>query len=110
MIDAQDRRAARAAADPRVRHGRTSESTEDGVRLRTSQNADGPQAWHLDVPDGDYELQLGLVEVEHDMPGTRAFDVEANGCTLLRDLDLAAAKGATNPWNTPPACRFVAAG
>lgn len=53
----------------------------------------GARAWRFDVPDGEYELQLGFVEVEHDEPGARVFDVSVNGKPLVRDLDLAAAHG-----------------
>ena len=53
----------------------------------------GASAWRFDVPDGEYELQLGLVEVEHDAPGARVFDVRVNGTPWLRDLDLAATAG-----------------
>ncbi|HRO27045.1 MAG TPA: malectin domain-containing carbohydrate-binding protein, partial [Luteimonas sp.] len=49
--------------------------------------------YRFDVPDGEYQLQLGFVEVEHDAPGERVFDVLVNGEPLLRDLDLAASKG-----------------
>jgi len=57
----------------------------------------GASAYRFDVPDGDYELRLGFVEVEHDAPGARVFDVQVNGRTLVRDLDLAAARGRYAP-------------
>ncbi|CAM5576043.1 glycoside hydrolase family 2 TIM barrel-domain containing protein [Rhodanobacter lindaniclasticus] len=53
----------------------------------------GADAWRFDVPDGDYALRLGFVEVEHDEPGARVFDVLVNDQPLVRDLDLAASKG-----------------
>ncbi len=53
----------------------------------------GASAWRFDVPDGEYELRLGFVEVEHDQPGARVFDVLVNGKPLLRNLDLAASAG-----------------
>ncbi len=54
----------------------------------------GADAWRFDVPDGEYELQLGFVEVEHEAPGARAFDVQViNGRSWLRDLDLVAIGG-----------------
>lgn len=54
----------------------------------------GASAWRFDVPDGDYELRLGFVEVEHDAPGLRVFDVQVNNDEpLVRDLDLAASRG-----------------
>ncbi|HRN62727.1 MAG TPA: glycoside hydrolase family 2 TIM barrel-domain containing protein, partial [Luteimonas sp.] len=56
-------------------------------------NLAGAGEYRFDVPDGEYQLQLGFVEVEHDAPGERVFDVLVNGEPLLRDLDLAASKG-----------------
>ena len=53
----------------------------------------GASAWRFDVPDGEYELRLGFVEVEHDAPGARVFDVRVNGKPWLRNLDLAASSG-----------------
>lgn len=53
----------------------------------------GASAWRFDVPDGEYELRLGFVEVEHDKPGARVFDVLVNGKPLVRNLDLAASRG-----------------
>lgn len=53
----------------------------------------GASAWRFDVPDGTYELRLGFVEVEHDQPGARVFDVLVNDKPLVRGLDLAASKG-----------------
>lgn len=44
-------------------------------------------AYRFDVPDGDYLLELGFVEVEHEQAGARAFDVVVNGETRLRSLD-----------------------
>ena len=45
------------------------------------------------MPDGEYEVELGFVEVEHDAPGARVFDVVVNGETFARGLDLVARKG-----------------
>lgn len=53
----------------------------------------GIAGYRLDVPDGDYRLELGFVETEHEQPGQRVFDVEVNGEPWLRGLDLAAAGG-----------------
>ncbi|MCA0198171.1 MAG: DUF4982 domain-containing protein [Proteobacteria bacterium] len=54
----------------------------------------GASAWRFDVPDGEYELRLGFVEVEHDAPGMRVFDARIDGgVPLVRDLDLAASRG-----------------
>jgi len=57
----------------------------------------GAEAWRFDVPDGDYAIELGLVEVEHDATGARVFDVVVNGETLARDVDLVARKGRYGP-------------
>ena len=58
----------------------------------------GASAWRFDVPDGEYELRLGFVEVEHEAPGMRVFDVRvAGGSPQLRGLDLAAAHGPHEP-------------
>ncbi len=53
----------------------------------------GAEAWRFDVPDGEYAVELGFVEVEHDAPGARVFDVVVNGEALARGLDLVARKG-----------------
>ncbi len=57
----------------------------------------GAEAWRFDVPDGEYEVELGFVEVEHDAPGSRVFDVVVNGEAFGRGLDLAARKGRYEP-------------
>ena len=53
----------------------------------------GASSWRFDVPDGEYEVRLGFVEVEHDQPGARVFDVTVNGKPVARNLDLAASEG-----------------
>lgn len=57
----------------------------------------GAEAWRFDVPDGEYAVELGFVEVEHDAPGARVFDVVVNGEALARGLDLVARKGRYEP-------------
>lgn len=57
----------------------------------------GVSGYRFDVPDGDYRLELGFMETEHDRAGQRVFDVEVNGEPWLRRLDLADAAGRYRP-------------
>jgi beta-galactosidase len=52
----------------------------------------GIEGYRLDVPDGDYELDLLFAEPDA-KPGERVFDVEANGASIARGLDLSARHG-----------------
>lgn len=52
----------------------------------------GLTEYRLDVADGDYELELLFAEPQA-RPGTRVFDVSANGVPIVRALDLAARHG-----------------
>ncbi|MEO5589368.1 MAG: glycoside hydrolase family 2 TIM barrel-domain containing protein [Gemmatimonadaceae bacterium] len=52
----------------------------------------GLSSYRLDVPDGDYEIELLLSEPEA-LPGERVFSAAANGVEIFRDLDLAASHG-----------------
>jgi beta-galactosidase len=54
---------------------------------------EGVEAYRFDVPDGDYEVELGFVEIEHDEAGRRVFDVAVNGRIVIEALDLAADHG-----------------
>jgi beta-galactosidase len=57
----------------------------------------GVSEYRFDVPDGEYLLELGFVETEHDRAGQRMFDVEVNGEAVLRRLDLAGEAGRYRP-------------
>jgi beta-galactosidase len=53
---------------------------------------EGIESYRLDVPDGDYELELLFAEPRA-VPGERVFDVLANGKTIVGALDLSAQHG-----------------
>ena len=50
---------------------------------------EGLDAYRLDVPNGEYELQLGFAEPEDLAAGGRVFDVLVNGTTVRAALDTA---------------------
>jgi beta-galactosidase len=52
----------------------------------------GIESYRLDVPDGEYDLDLLFAEPDA-KPGERMFDVEANGTSIVRGLDLSARHG-----------------
>ena len=54
---------------------------------------DSAATYRFDVPDGRYQVRVGLVEPTHDSPGERIFSVRVNGQPLFTDLDLAARHG-----------------
>ncbi len=53
----------------------------------------GATLYRFDLPDGEYALHLGFVEIEHDEAGRRIFDVLVNGRPAIAGLDLAAEAG-----------------
>jgi beta-galactosidase len=53
----------------------------------------GIRGYRMDLPPGEYLVELYLVEPEDRAAGTRVFDVLANGRLVLDDLDLAATAG-----------------
>lgn len=44
--------------------------------------------YRFDVPDGSYEIQIGLTEINYDKLEQRVFTVYANGSPLFTRLDL----------------------
>lgn len=51
-------------------------------------------SYHLTgVPDGDYELTIGLLEDEFDESGKRVFSLESGGRSVLENLDIFAEAG-----------------
>ncbi len=57
----------------------------------------GVEEYRFDVPDGEYLLEVGFVEVEHDLAGRRVFDVMVNGGRWLEGIDLASSQGRYRP-------------
>ena len=54
---------------------------------------DGASAYRFDVPDGRYEVRIGLVETRHDSAGARIFGVRVNEQPMFATLDLRAQAG-----------------
>lgn len=54
---------------------------------------DGIEEYRLDLPTGEYLVELYLVEPQDIGAGERVFDVLANGRLVLDDVDLAATSG-----------------
>ena len=54
---------------------------------------EGLEEYRLDVPDGEYELELLFNEKKFDRPGQRVFDVQINGRAVSAGLDLVAVAG-----------------
>ena len=49
--------------------------------------------YRIDIPDGNYKVELSFIETEKIQPGDRVFDVSINGERLINHLDLAAEYG-----------------
>ncbi|MGH9456904.1 MAG: malectin domain-containing carbohydrate-binding protein, partial [Thermoanaerobaculia bacterium] len=61
--------------------------TRDEPLFQTAR--EGITAYRLDVPDGVYEVEIGLAEVDARVaPGERVVSVLVNGASLFRDVDL----------------------
>lgn len=58
---------------------------------------EGLESYRFDVPDGDYEIELRLLEHEFFEPNQRVFDVLVNREYLMRGLDLAKEYGVMQP-------------
>lgn len=71
-------------------HHRVFDTDDDPLWQDTREGVEG---YRFDVPDGEYRLELGFLETEHDVPGRRVFDVGVNGSRWLHRLDLAQAAG-----------------
>ena len=54
---------------------------------------DSAREYRFDVPDGEYEVRLRLVETRHERAGERIFDVRVGGVPVFTSLDLAAQYG-----------------
>jgi beta-galactosidase len=54
---------------------------------------DSLKAYRFDVPDGTYEVELGVTEYDYDEPGKRVFSASANGVSIFDGIDLAARRG-----------------
>ncbi|MDV6012933.1 chitinase, partial [Haloechinothrix sp. LS1_15] len=54
----------------------------------------GGAGYSFDLPDGDYEVTVKMVEDWANAPGQRVFDVAANGDTVLSGFDIFAECGA----------------
>ncbi len=53
----------------------------------------GIQGYRVDVPNGEYEIELRFAEPTAVAPGERVFDVVVNGRTVVASLDLVAQAG-----------------
>ena len=50
---------------------------------------EGLSGYRIDVPDGEYEVDLLFAETKFETAGSRVFDVKANGELIIESLDLA---------------------
>jgi beta-galactosidase len=73
-----------------LRHHRVDGTAEDAL---FQASREGETRYRFDVPDGDYEVTVGMVEMVHAEAGRRRFDVRVNGRPALTGLDLAARPG-----------------
>ena len=53
----------------------------------------GDFAYEIPLANGDYTVQLGMVEIYQTNPGLRSFDVAIEGTTVIDDLDIYGAVG-----------------
>ncbi len=53
----------------------------------------GDFSYEIPVANGDYAVQLGMVEIYQTNPGLRSFDVAIEGTTVIEDLDIYEAVG-----------------
>ena len=74
----------------RLVHPRIAGTSEHPLWQATREDV---EAYRFDVPDGEYEVTVGLVETVHDRAGERVFTVLVNGRPLFREVDLAAEHG-----------------
>ena len=65
--------------------------TEEDALFQASR--EGARGYRFDVPDGIYEVRVGLAETRHDSAGARRFGVRVNDVPLFAGLDLAAGHG-----------------
>jgi len=70
------------------------EGTLDWPLIRTFRYGQDKLSYHFPLPDGDYQLELYFVEPWYGTGGSlncedwRVFDVDVNGKTVLKDLDI----------------------
>lgn len=76
--------------EPVRTHHRILETEEDALFQAARE---GVRAYRFVVPDGLYELWIGMVELEHEDPGARVFSARVGDDTVFRDLDLARVHG-----------------
>lgn len=76
---------------PLVTSGQVIENTAYTPLLNSVR--DGVSEYRFDLANGSYLLTLQFVELVHNGPGLRRFSVQAEGRTLLADLDLYARFG-----------------
>lgn len=76
--------------DPNIR-----ETIDDGL-FQTM--CEGLESYKIDVPAGNYQVELMFAETKNEKAGKRIFDVSINSKPVIAGLDLAASPGAYKPW------------
>lgn len=82
-------------ADADFGWGRVGGSTETSLSRVSGTDADplyqhwveGIEQYRLDLPAGEYSLELHFCELIHEDPGQRMFDVGVDGTTIVEELD-----------------------
>jgi GH35 family endo-1,4-beta-xylanase len=62
----------------------------------------GSYTYEIPVNNGDYSVELGMVEMYWDQAGSRSFSVAIEGATVLRDLDIHQEAGHDMAYNQGP--------
>jgi len=78
------------AGEPRLRHHRVFGTGDDPLYQAARI---GARQYRFDVPDGTYDVRLAFVEMQHEQPRQRVFDVMVNDHYAFRGLDLAGTYG-----------------
>lgn len=60
---------------------------------------EGLSEYKVDVPDGDYEVELVFAETKNNLPGRRVFDIAINGHPVFGTIDLAGTAGRDHAVN-----------
>jgi beta-galactosidase len=76
---------------PQTSHHRIFGTSEDAL---FQSSLEGVEELRMDVPDGEYELELRFAETQERRPGERTLDVRANRVVVADGLDLAGTAGA----------------
>lgn len=70
-------------------------STKDDPLFQTF--VEGIESYRIDVPAGNYTVELLFAETKFEQSGKRCFDVSINSRSFISGLDLAASPGAFRP-------------